>query len=105
MRRRGKPCIECGLGVKVRPGKGEAEGAVRVYLYGEGEYKALTTPSTGNAQGDYEAMVVPDANALNAAIAVTEWRRIAGQYPRYSRAVAVVKYNLVWGTADHEERK
>ena len=94
------PCIDVGLGVKIREGK--LEGSVRVHLYADGRDTPYRTPDSKGAQEAYEATEVPEANALNAAIAVTEWRRITGQYRAHEKKRTMVQYNLEWGCVTQE---
>ena len=94
------PCIDVGLGVKVREGK--LEGSVRVHLYEDGVDTPYRTPDSEGAQEAYEATEAPEANALNAAIAVTEWRRITGQYRAHEKRRTMVQYNLDWGCVTQE---
>lgn len=91
---KGTPCIDVGMGVEVREGK--LKGSVRVHIYRDTANEAYTTPEIEGAQQAYEATEVPEANALNAALAVTEWRRIAGQYEVHKEARGTVQYNLDW---------
>ena len=88
------PCIDVGMGVKIKEGR--LEGSVRAHLYADGVDTPYRTPDSEGAQEAYEATEVPEANALNAAMAVTEWRRMTGQYRAHEKTRTMVQYNLEW---------
>ena len=93
------PCIDVGMGVKVWGG--ELQGNVRVHLYSDGEYSPHKTSDNAEAQEAYAATEVPEANALNAMLAITEWRRMTGQY-RAHKNRTMVKYHLDWAAIYRE---
>ena len=93
------PCIDVGMGVKVWDG--ELQGSVRVHLYSDGEYSPHDTSDNAEAQEAYAATEVPEANALNAMLAITEWRRMTGQYSAH-KSRTMVKYHLDWAAIYRE---
>ena len=95
LREHGIPAVEVGMGIQDEDG--QLAGLVAVVNHFPGNLNPLTSPNSIKVNEYDRNIQVADLNALNALLAVIEWKRFLGYYASHAEANEVV-YSLFAGT-------